>query len=491
MKKRLLSLLLASLLALTACGGSASPDETQESRTYTHDERMEILDDTALKLPVDFYETEAKARYFETLDIIRQEYFEPMSVADQCFTDFLEAKAALTCSYRSDYPVIVITAPNNLGKTYADGYVTVIEDGEIIESDVTIKVRGNSTAGAPKKPYNIKFPESVSLLGMEEGKKWSLLANMFDKTMLRNKLALDFAGEMGLAHTSQSEFCEVWFNGKYQGNYLLCEPVSDGKNRLDLDTSGNEFILEITPFGGWSFKSGAGVEILYDSPEDPTEAQKTYLNKLLDLAEAAMESGDLKECAKYIDVQSFIDLYCMMELFKDVDGYWKSLYFYVKDDKLCAGPAWDFDLSCGNVSKTYVEDNYFNYHNSNGYGDKSNDSTHGLRMAHGWWAILLESEEFASMVRERYLELQSLIVNLYEDNELGGNRIDALIEENGASFNREYTKDDGSGYGAGWSISEIYSIYAGESMGDYEDNVEFLREWLRDRNAWLLENIGK
>jgi spore coat protein CotH len=274
------------------------------------------------------------------------------------------------------------------------------------------------------------------------------------------------------------------------GNYLCCEPVSDGANRVAVDTSANDFILEITPFGGWSFVTGAGVPIYYDSPENPTPMQKEFLKNLLDAAEKAMKTGDINEYSKYIDVDSFVDLYIMMELFKDVDGYWKSLYFYVKDGILYAGPPWDFDLVCGNVSTTYKEDNYYNYHNSHGYGDKSNDSTHGLRMNEGWWKILLATEKFSSLVRERYVELQPLIINLYEDNSEGKNQIDSLIIKNGDSFSREY-KDSGTELNAGWDISKSYSIYAGESKGSYEDNVEFLRDWLIRRNAWLIENIGR
>ena len=203
-----------------------------------------------------------------------------------------------------------------------------------------------------------------------------------------------------------------------------------------------------------------------------------------------MKSGDVKKYSKYIDVDSFVDLYVMMELFKDVDGYWKSLYFYVKDDILYAGPPWDFDLTCGNVSLTHKEDNYYDYHNINGHGDNSGDSTHGFRMVHGWWRILLGSEYFASLVRERYKELQPMIVNLYSDNSLGKNQIDSLIDANRESFDREYKQNE-TDYNAGWDVYACYSQYAGESKGGYDENVKYLREWLEKRNAWLFENIGK
>jgi len=132
--------------------------------------------------------------------------------------------------------------------------------------------------------------------------------------------------------------------------------------------------------------------------------------------------------------------------------------------------------------------NYHMYHNKKSHGDNSGDSTHGLRMDLGWFAMLLDDPTFMKAVRERYLELQPAIRALYEGD---GNRIDTLISEHGGSFEREYRKSADGSYGAGWSISECYSIYAGESKGNYDKNVEFLRDWLKDRNEWLLETIGK
>lgn len=495
----MLTVLIISPLA-ASCGGDEAltdidtePEVTTDAydgRTYSNEERLALIDGAVLKLPSSFYDPDAKAEYFEKLNAIRDEYVEPGVIPDRAFWEFEQAKAKLTVSYSVDYPVAVLNIPENLGKSYEDGHIIVIDGGEVIESDVSVKVRGNSTASAEKKPYNVKFPEKVSLFGIEEGKKWSFLANFFDKTLIRNKLALDFASELELDYVSQSSFCEVWVNGKFVGNYLCCEPVSDGKNRVEIDTSKYDFILEVSPFGGWDFMTGAGVELIYDSPEEPTEKQKKHLSELLEKAETAMKSGDPKQYSKYIDVDSFVDLYVMMELFKDVDGYWKSLYFYVKDDILYAGPPWDFDLTCGNVSTSYKEDNYYDYHNTHGHGDGSGDSTHGLRMVHGWWKILLGDEEFSSLVRERYVELQPLIINLFSDNELGQNRIDLLVGANADSFAREYKQNE-TEYNAGWDIDKCYSVYAGESKGDYDDNIEFLRGWLEQRNDWLLENIGR
>ena len=490
MKRGILAALAACCLAaciLAGCGGEAAEPIVPVS--YTIEERKDILNDTTLKMDSSFYDPEVRAAYFAQLEIIRGDYFAPGSVPDEEFTKFLEIKKEMLTAPTGGYPTLMFETTSTPQKgIYQPARVTIIDGGSVTEAKIDMAVRGNSTAAAPKKPYNIKFEEPVSLFGLEEGRKWSLLANMFDRTMLRNHMALDFGRAIGLDYTSECTFAEVWVNGKYQGNYLVCEPVSDGKNRVGIDTAGHDFILEITPFGGWSFVTGAGVPLLYDSPEAPTEEQKAWLNTFLAEAEKALKTRDMDVYSEYIDVQSFVDFYILMELFKDVDGYWKSLYCYVEDGKLCAGPAWDFDLTCGNVSLTYKEENYFNYHNTNGHGDKSGDSTHGFRMHYGWFDMLLDDAQYAKAVRERYMELQGLITSLYKGE---GSRMDELLSENAVSFAREYRESRPGDHGAGWDIMKEYSIYAGESKGDFDANVAFLRTWLAERNAWLLEHIGE
>ena len=75
-------------------------------------------------------------------------------------------------------------------------------------------------------------------------------------------------------------------------------------------------------------------------------------------------------------------------------------------------------------------------------------------------------------------------MNLTTDNELGLNRIDRLIEKYGKSFAANYEK-------AGWSVSYVYGEFESRYPAKtYEGNVEYLREWLIRRNAWLLHELG-
>ena len=90
-------------------------------------------------------------------------------------------------------PRVYVTTDEGNGNSIvkADGYVGAnikIEDvdGSVLEDKASFKVRGNSTALAEKKPFTFKFSKKKDVLGMGKGKKWALLANCFDPTLMRN-----------------------------------------------------------------------------------------------------------------------------------------------------------------------------------------------------------------------------------------------------------------------------------------------------------------
>lgn len=97
-----------------------------------------------------------------------------------------------------------------------------------------INVRGNSTAFQDKKPYKLKLADKADLFGLGGGTKnkhWVLLANCLDESLMRNKLCYDLSGELGLV-SMRSEWVDVVMNGEYVGNYLLCQHIRIGDERV-------------------------------------------------------------------------------------------------------------------------------------------------------------------------------------------------------------------------------------------------------------------
>lgn len=85
----------------------------------------------------------------------------------------------------------------------------------------------------PKKPYKIKLDKKTDVFGMGKNKHWVLLANYSDESLMRNTLAYNFSGELGMEQMS-TVWVDVIFNGEYVGNYQFCEQVRVDETRVDV-----------------------------------------------------------------------------------------------------------------------------------------------------------------------------------------------------------------------------------------------------------------
>ena len=291
--------------------------------------------------------------------------------------------------------------------------VTIISDDETVMEDEVleyIKGRGNATWSFKKKPYNIKFDKKTDLFDMGSAKKWSLLANYLDDSLIHNTIAFDIADSMGLEYTSKHITVDLFIDGDYYGNYLLCESVEVGKTRVnindlegdtedvndkDLDEyapGGNQekdykklkagtqkwVKIPVNPeniTGGYlleyelpnryvdeasGFVTSRNQTIVVKSPEYASEAQVKYISALYQELEDAVFSPDGynskgKHYTEYIDVDSFVTMYVFQEYVKNLDAGLTSFYL-CKDkdsDVFVAAPVWDFDNSLGRKYDRY------------------------------------------------------------------------------------------------------------------------------------------
>ncbi len=363
-----------------------------------------------------------------------------------------------------------------------------------VAETVQVKVRGNSTANTVKNPYNIKFERKKTILGMKGTKKWSLLANLFDKSLVRNKLASDFAAIAGVTPQLKSTFVEVYLDGDYKGCYLLTMPVTDGT--VDVKEEKGEMLLERNGYYNteaagkvFNYTPIAGIRFVPIAPEhgQETEEQKLAIKNLLKEAEFACISGVRERIESIIDLDSFINMYICEELMKDIDIFHGSTYFYYKNERLYSGPIWDMDLSMGNVSlaEGANDSKYAKYHNSihnmEKYGNgKRNDSTTGNWAMVDFYEPLMEFRWFRDLVKERYTELIPSIENMYAD----GGMIDGYVAEYGEAFLRNYEL-------GGYSLTQKYFFCEYDNpSSDYMDSIRYLKDWLRARDTWLRADMG-
>lgn len=307
----------------------------------------------------------------------------------------------------SGLPVVEINTPNNANIVSKEDWMEnttmkiINTDGtEDYYGVINIRGRGNSTWGYPKKPYAIKLEKKAKILKMPEHKRWVLLANWLDRTMLRNNVAFKIGWSTGLAWTPRGENVEVVLNGKHIGNYFLCEDKKTGKDRIDIhELEGNKTAPEeIT--GGYlleldtnydeinKFKSQyRGFPYMFQEPDEEVLNQEmfTYLQNYINSMEETLytpEKFTAGEFKTYIDMNSFIDYWIACELTMNLEyGHPKSTFMYKdKGEKLKAGPMWDFDY------ETFVP-------------YKANSLQIGNCL---YYPELFKDQEFKSIVKERW-----------------------------------------------------------------------------------------
>jgi hypothetical protein len=126
--------------------------------------------------------------------------------------------------------------------SFKGSYLAVEADGTVINSDTTlkkIKGRGNSSWEASctrfgKYAYNISLDKKVNLAadGATASKKWSMLANNADESMMRNIVVYNLSDKIGLEDSPLSSVYDVYNNGTYLGSYQMTEKVEVGSNAL-------------------------------------------------------------------------------------------------------------------------------------------------------------------------------------------------------------------------------------------------------------------
>ena len=402
---------------------------------------------------------------------------------------FIDGKAFYK---ENDFPTIYFNTTDSVGNSLEkiDNYVPtqivfVGNNGQIIKDDNgKIKVRGNSTADAEKKPYNFKFDVEQDLFGFGYSKKWSLLAECLDPTMVRDRVFFTLAKEMGMDYVSDSEYLMVYVDGEYKGAFLLAETadVKDGRLEINLDNGDiafeyeaeredEESVYEYTEHG-WRF--------VLNDPEQPTEEEKdNFLDTIYGFDEVVY-SVDYQWIRDTIDIESFAKLYLLNEVAKTIDFDYSSVKFYKKDGTIFAGPPWDFDLSSGNYS--------VHYHYQAYVGDTKEEKAEIMNSYSDMWAqrnlifnALTDYPQFNEVVQTYFDQYEALFRSVYQD----GGIIDQIINEYGSLFESNYASV--SEGGAGWDVSKAYSELEKERFSTYEENVQYLKKWMENRINYLKE----
>lgn len=252
--------------------------------------------------------------------------------------------------------------------TYINSTVYIIsQDGKDLLTglETGIRGRGNASWGFPKKPYKLKFAEKQSPLGAPSNdRRWTLINNYGDKTLMRNILAFEVSRRVGMAYTPFCTPVDVIFNGEYQGCYQFCDQVEVGTNRVEAKDG---YLIEIDAYAYdeavnfWSSK-GTPVTVKYPKDDEITTQQRTFIKSYFDKMESAVNASNFKDpdngYRKYLDLDSFLQNFIVGEFSGNTDTYWSvNMYKDGSDGILFTGPAWDYDLAFENDGRTYPINN--------------------------------------------------------------------------------------------------------------------------------------
>ena len=223
-----------------------------------------------------------------------------------------------------------------------------------------LKGRGNSTWNNAKKPYDLSFKDETEILNLGNGIEFCLLANEYDKTNINNKTVLDFAKTVGSFRgwAPACEFVDLYVNDEYIGLYLLTQKINEAP-AFSKETI-NENILfclnnQARKYNSPTFKLDGKIAVRIVSPKSINENKVDDLhNRLIAFSDALKANNNSIE--EYIDVDSWARKYLVEEIFANVDSGLNSQFFVLnnEDNKIYAGPCWDYDLAIGIQRRPWV-----------------------------------------------------------------------------------------------------------------------------------------
>lgn len=364
-----------------------------------------------------------------------------------------------------------------------------VSDKPDFSSKVEIHIRGNSSRSFAKPGYAVKLicedgtNNPYALLGMDAHSDWALHGPFIDKTLIRNYMWYNIAGEI-MDYAPNVRFCEVVLNGEYRGVYVLCETITAGEDGARLNLSADEkdntysgYALRldrghsnvqknIKTFTKYALRTKNTIDIVYPGSSYLTPTLTESIRQDFSDFEKMLYSYDFDNPGvgydDYIDAQSFADYFLINELTCNYDAGWLSTYIY-KDVggkyRMCI---WDFNSACDNYQETLTIPNHFEMQNCL------------------WYVMLIKDEDFTDRIINRYRQLRKT----YFSEEYLENYIDSCVEYLGPAVERNF-----SVWGHTFEKEYDVLIPSERNARSYDEAIAQLKHFLSVRIAWMDENI--
>ena len=359
----------------------------------------------------------------------------------------------------SGLPVLSIGTVGSITTDWQEGCKFSSTDGNVTFSEtIAFRGRGGSFSEERKNNYGIKFESKQSLLGLPKGKRWILISNGDDETLIRCRLALDlYKTYLNTTWSPKVSPCELVIDGKYQGSYLLAEQIRVTDERVP-----DGYILSIEleeEEDDDVFRSEISKKIFVcQDPEAGSIGVRLFRTKeVVDDFEKLLFSEnetDRKSALDMIDLNSFADWFILNEVAKNEKGFDDECYLVITaDKKIKMGPIWDLGGYFGNLDSEDVE----------GWAVKNTP----------WISRLLNDEAFSNLVYQRFKKIYSSkesVMSLIE--QYAGEMKSSLLADEMLHDNLKSTEN-----------------HSTSVLDSYQGEINILKEWLDARLNWLERSL--
>ncbi len=376
-----------------------------------------------------------------------------------------------------------------------------LTDAPTVESRALIRIRGNSSRAYDKTGYLLKFKQDdllenrdISLSGMTADSDWVLHGPFLDKSLLRNYLCYNLAGEI-MAYAPNVRFCELFLNDEYRGVYLIVERVgyhSDGRiniTKSDPTLVTTSYILQVdsgtddpthalhtlfdyTGFTATAQARNGQLEIVY--PRDSlTEQQRQFIESDFSKFEKALSlfnnQHHQKGYQQYMDVDSFVDFFLINEFTLNYDAVNLSTYLYKDIGGKITLCVWDFNSAFDYYQESVVTPETFRLH---------------TRL---WYQYLFRDKAFVEQVVNRYHTLRKTVFN----EAYLSSYIDEVVAYLGSAVERNFERWGYSFQSTHQGVNYDYLIPAERNVRSYAEAIAQIKQTISQRIAYMDNNLER
>lgn len=365
-----------------------------------------------------------------------------------------------------------------------------LEDSPDFTTDAKFRIRGHASRRFEKSSYLLKFVEEdgtskdISVMGMGAHSKWVLHGPCLDKSLIRNYICYNWAGEI-MEYAPNVRYCEVFLDGEYRGLYLMVETVDNGKDcRLELtreekgvSTTGYLLCIDRTTESDvdqlWDiysymermFNLREDIQIRYPGKTQLTPELSQDIGQDFARFEKCIYSYDFNSekygYQNWIDLDSFVNYFIINELTQNNDAGRYSTYLYKDASEKFKMCVWDFNNAFDN------------------FPDDAMDYESFCMVDRAIYLMLFRDEQFVSEVIKRYQKLRQGILS--DENMTA--YIDETIAYLGPAVQRNSER---------WAEKiERWSplIPLERNVYSQAEAVEQVKRHLNNRSNWMDQNI--